>query len=66
MDLEVVMVSEPVPLGELISTLYEQFLAMYGDEELASIATASAVNEILEQRKYLAEREQHGFAQILE
>jgi hypothetical protein len=34
-------------LGELISLVYEQFLAQYGDEELASVATAAVVNDWL-------------------
>lgn len=34
-------------LGDLISTLYAQFLAQYGDEELASVATAAVVNDLL-------------------
>ena len=34
-------------LGELIHTLYEEYLAAYGDAELASIATAATVNDML-------------------
>ncbi len=34
-------------LGELISNFYEHFLKMYGDEELASVATAAVINDIL-------------------
>ena len=34
-------------LGELISTIYEEFLALYGDEELASVATAAVINDLL-------------------
>ncbi|MDP2314151.1 MAG: hypothetical protein Q8P41_14710 [Pseudomonadota bacterium] len=34
-------------LGELISTIYEEFLAQYGDEELASVATAAVINDLL-------------------
>lgn len=34
-------------LGDLISTLYAHFLAQYGDEELASVATAAVVNDLL-------------------
>ncbi len=37
----------PIPLGELITLFYEEFLSMYGDEELASVATANAVNDLL-------------------
>jgi hypothetical protein len=34
-------------LGDLISKFYEHFLAAYGDEELASVATAAVINDIL-------------------
>ena len=34
-------------LGELILTLYEDFLAQYGDESLASVATAAVINDFL-------------------
>ena len=34
-------------LGDLISLFYQEFLKMYGDEELASVATAAVINELL-------------------
>lgn len=34
-------------LGDLISLFYEEYLDQYGDAELASVATAVSVNEIL-------------------
>ena len=34
-------------VGELISLFYEEFLAKYGDEELASVATAAVINDLL-------------------
>jgi hypothetical protein len=34
-------------LGELITALYEEFLVRYGDPELAAVATAALVDEIL-------------------
>jgi hypothetical protein len=34
-------------LGDLISTVYEEFLALYKDEELASVATAAVINDLL-------------------
>ncbi len=38
----------PTPnLGDLISRLYAKFLEAYGDEELASVATAAVVNDLL-------------------
>lgn len=35
-------------LGDLISTVYEEFLALYRDEELASVATAAVINDLLQ------------------
>lgn len=34
-------------LGEMIAEIYAEFLALYGDEELASVATAAVVNDML-------------------
>ena len=34
-------------IGELISIFYQHFIELYGDEELASVATASIINELL-------------------
>ena len=34
-------------LGETITTLYQHFMDLYGDAELASVATAAVVNDIL-------------------
>lgn len=34
-------------LGELISTMYEEFVDLYGDEELASVAVAAVINDLL-------------------
>ena len=34
-------------LGDLISLFYEEYLDQYGDAELASVATAVSINEIL-------------------
>lgn len=34
-------------IGELISLFYEEFMALYGDEELASIATAAVINDLM-------------------
>ena len=34
-------------LGDLIAVVYEEFMAIYGDEELASVATAPLVNDML-------------------
>jgi hypothetical protein len=36
-------------LGDLIHVLYEEFLAAYGDEDLAAVATAASINEMLTQ-----------------
>ena len=34
-------------LGELIHLFYQEFLAHYGDEDMASVATATAINDLL-------------------
>ena len=34
-------------LGDLISVLYDEFLAVYGDSELASVAVAATINDML-------------------
>lgn len=34
-------------LGDLITALYEEYLALYGDEDLASVAAAATINELL-------------------
>lgn len=34
-------------LGELITSLYDEFLTIYKDEELASVAVAATINDIL-------------------
>lgn len=36
-------------IGELISIFYAEFMALYGDEELASRATAALINELISQ-----------------
>lgn len=38
---------ESSSLGDVISKLYEHFMVVYGDEELASVATAAAINDLL-------------------
>ena len=34
-------------LGDLITLFYEEYLAVYGDEELASVAAAATINDML-------------------
>lgn len=36
-----------ISLGDLISLFYEQFLALYGDEDIASVAAAATINDML-------------------
>jgi hypothetical protein len=37
-----------INLGDLISLFYEEYLALYnGDEELAAVAAAATINELL-------------------
>ena len=33
-------------LGELITSFYEEFLAAYGDPDLAAVAAAATINEM--------------------
>ena len=35
-------------LGELISLYYNAYLEQYGDPQMASVATAATINEMLE------------------
>ena len=34
-------------LGDLISVLYEEYLELYGDEDLASVAAAATINDMI-------------------
>lgn len=34
-------------LGDLIALFYREYLDLYGDEELASLATAASINDLL-------------------
>lgn len=38
---------KPTTLGELIHLFYEEYLALYGDPELAAVAAAASVNDLL-------------------
>ena len=38
-------------IGDLISLFYEEYLSLYGDEELATVAAAATINEILAEQK---------------
>jgi len=39
-----------VSLADLITLFYDEYLALYGDEEMASVAAAATINEILAER----------------
>ena len=39
-----------ISLADLISLVYEEFLAIYEDEDLASVAAAATINDILAER----------------
>jgi len=34
-------------LGDLIASFYQEFLELYGDPELASVATATIINDLM-------------------
>ena len=44
-----------VSLAELITLFYDEYLALYGDEELASVAAAATINDILAEQAMAAE-----------
>lgn len=37
-------------LASLISAFYDEFLALYGDEDIAAVATAATINDLLERQ----------------
>lgn len=41
------MSTSQTTLGDLIASVYDEFLSLYGDEELASVATAAVINDLL-------------------
>ena len=44
-----------VSLAELIALFYDEYFALYGDEELASVAAAATINDILAEQAMGAE-----------
>jgi hypothetical protein len=42
--------ARPESLGELMGLFYETFLALYGDEDLASAAAAEMISRIIASR----------------
>ena len=44
------MTQTTVSLADLITLFYDEYLALYGDEELASVAAAATINDILADR----------------
>jgi hypothetical protein len=40
------MTTTTTTLGELITALYEEYLELYGDEDVASVATAATINDL--------------------
>ncbi len=45
------MENSEVNLSDLITLFYDEYLALYGDEELASVAAAATINDILSDMK---------------
>ena len=41
------MDAQDTTLGDLVALFYEEYLALYGDEELAAVAAATTINEML-------------------
>jgi hypothetical protein len=46
--------SHDLNIGDLINLFYQEYLALYGDEELASVATAATINDIIIERDSLS------------
>lgn len=44
------MTTTTVSLADLITLFYDEYMALYGDEEMASVAAAATINEILADR----------------
>ncbi len=44
------MTANKLNLGDLINLFYEEYLALYGDEDIASVAAAATINDILSDR----------------
>lgn len=42
--------TDTVSLADLITVIYDEFLALYGDEDIASVAAAATINDILAER----------------
>jgi len=42
-----VQMTRQTDIGEFISLFYAQFLELYGDEDIASVATAAVINDML-------------------
>ena len=36
-----------ISLGDLINVLYEEYLELYGDEDIASVAAAATINDMI-------------------
>jgi hypothetical protein len=49
-DLEKKMTRMNTTIGDLVQLFYAEYMAIYGDEELASIATAATINDLLIER----------------
>jgi len=43
-------------IGELVELFYNEYLALFGDEELARVAAATTINDLLLQREAKAGR----------
>jgi len=41
------MTRHETDIGELIRIFFDQFMAVYGDEDIASVATAAVINDLL-------------------
>lgn len=42
-------------IGELITLFYDEYLALYGDPDVASVAAAATINDLLSEDCYVEE-----------
>ncbi|MFT6145821.1 MAG: hypothetical protein ACJATT_002332 [Myxococcota bacterium] len=52
--MEVLMTTQ-TNIGELITLFYDEYLALYGDPDVASVAAAATINDLLSEDCYVEE-----------
>ena len=50
-------------LGDLITVFFDEYMELYGDEELAAVAAAATLNDLISEQVYIRlEREDEAAA----